>query len=81
MMGVSIALDDFGTGAANYETFFELPFDELKIDRLFVSNLAKSQKAKAIGKAFVRSTAPSQRTEEQSIAGRKLGPTRGNGEP
>ena len=52
-LGVRISIDDFGCGAANFETFFELPFDELKIDRLFVSNLTKSQKAKAIASSIV----------------------------
>lgn len=52
-LGVRISIDDFGCGAANFETFFELPFDELKIDRLFVANLSKSQKAKAIASSIV----------------------------
>lgn len=52
-LGVRISIDDFGCGSANFETFFELPFDELKIDRLFVSNIAKSQKAKAIAASIV----------------------------
>lgn len=52
-LGVRIAIDDFGCGAANFETFYELPFDELKIDRLFVSNLTNSDKARAIASSIV----------------------------
>ena len=47
-LGVKISMDDFGVGAASFEAFYELPFDELKIDRLFVSNMAKDPKARAI---------------------------------
>ena len=47
-IGVKISMDDFGVGAASYEAFYELPFDEIKIDRLFVSNMAKDPKARAI---------------------------------
>ena len=47
-LGVKISMDDFGVGAASFEAFYELPFDELKIDRLFVANMAKDPKARAI---------------------------------
>lgn len=53
MLGLRISMDDFGVGAANFETFFELPFDELKIDRLFVSNITRSAKARAIVSSVV----------------------------
>ncbi len=52
-LGPRISIDDFGVGAANFETFFELPFDELKIDRLFISNMASSAKARAIAASIV----------------------------
>ena len=47
-LGARISMDDFGVGETNFETLFELPFDEVKIDRLFIANMAKSAKAKAI---------------------------------
>lgn len=52
-LGLRISIDDFGMGAANFETFFALPFDELKIDRLFVSNMMKDPKARAIVSSLV----------------------------
>ncbi|MBX7496861.1 EAL domain-containing protein [Qipengyuania sp. 6B39] len=52
-LGVKLSIDDFGVGAANFETFFSLPFDELKIDRLFVSNITTDPKARAIVSSIV----------------------------
>lgn len=52
-LGARISMDDFGVGETNFETFFELPFDEVKIDRLFTTNITKSAKAKAIVASIV----------------------------
>lgn len=47
-LGVKFSIDDFGVASANLETLFELPFDEIKIDRLFVEPLLRSSVARAI---------------------------------
>ncbi|MFD0637997.1 putative bifunctional diguanylate cyclase/phosphodiesterase [Catenulispora yoronensis] len=51
-MGVRLSLDDFGTGYASLLTLRRLPFDEIKIDRSFVSGLGYDTDDAAI----VRST-------------------------
>ena len=52
-LGVGLSIDDFGVGAANFETFFGLPFNELKIDRLFVSKIVEDPKARAIVSSII----------------------------
>jgi EAL domain-containing protein (putative c-di-GMP-specific phosphodiesterase class I)/CHASE2 domain-containing sensor protein/GGDEF domain-containing protein len=47
-LGVRLSADDFGVGAASFEPFLQLPFDELKIDRLFVSRVETDRKARKI---------------------------------
>ncbi|GEM_PF-6362582 len=52
-MGIGVTIDDFGTGysAMNYLTRF--PFDRLKIDRSFVSKLARDEGSSAITSAII----------------------------
>jgi EAL domain-containing protein (putative c-di-GMP-specific phosphodiesterase class I) len=47
-MGVSIALDDFGTGYSSLAYLWKFPFDSVKIDRSFVSEMQDEPKAAAI---------------------------------
>jgi len=39
-MGVHMAMDDFGTGTSSLACLRDYPFDTIKIDRSFVSDLA-----------------------------------------
>ena len=39
LLGVSVALDDFGTGFSSLYHLRELPFDKVKIDKVFMHNL------------------------------------------
>jgi len=52
-MGIGIALDDFGTGYSSLETLRAFPFDKIKLDRLFVSELEDSPQAVAIIRAVL----------------------------
>ena len=49
--GVKISLDDFGTGYSSLSYLRSFPFDKIKIDRSFVSELASSDDSMAIIRA------------------------------
>jgi EAL domain-containing protein (putative c-di-GMP-specific phosphodiesterase class I)/CheY-like chemotaxis protein len=52
LRGVELSIDDFGTGASSLERLDQLPLNELKIERAFVSQILRRAGAEAI----VRST-------------------------
>ena len=54
MKGHQLSIDDFGTGASSLERLVRIPFDELKIDRLFVRDIAKSRNTRNLIRSLVQ---------------------------
>jgi len=52
-IGVRIALDDFGTGYSSLSYLKRFPFDKIKIDRCFVSDLSETDGSSSIVQAVV----------------------------
>ena len=52
-MGCRLALDDFGTGYSSLTHLQSLPFDELKVDRSFVSSMTERRDSRKIVAAVV----------------------------
>ncbi|WP_322802898.1 EAL domain-containing protein [Vibrio alfacsensis] len=52
--GVGFSIDDFGTGYASLEQLVDMPFDELKIDRLFISRAKDDYKHQQLTTSAVR---------------------------
>jgi diguanylate cyclase len=47
-MGFSIVLDDFGTGYSSLSHLKRLPLDQMKVDRMFITNLTRAAEDEAI---------------------------------
>ncbi len=52
-LGCRLSLDDFGTGYSSLAHLQALPFDELKIDRSFVTNMTTSRRSRKIIAAII----------------------------
>ncbi|MFC4294330.1 putative bifunctional diguanylate cyclase/phosphodiesterase [Novosphingobium tardum] len=52
-LGLKIALDDFGTGYASLNYLLTFPFDKIKIDRSFISDLENREESRAIVGAVI----------------------------
>jgi diguanylate cyclase (GGDEF)-like protein/PAS domain S-box-containing protein len=82
-IGVRIALDDFGTGYSSLSYLKRFPFDKIKIDRCFVSDITEIDGSSAIVQAVVNiaaardmtTTAEGVETQEQRERLRALGCT------
>ena len=80
-LGVRIALDDFGTGFSSLSYLRSFPFDRIKIDRTFVSDIETRSESQAITQSVVslarslgmQCTAEGVETTHQAEYLRKLG--------
>jgi len=86
-LGVSVALDDFGTGYSSFSYLRIFPFDKIKIDKSFVSEMPQMDVCAAIVCAVANlgrtldivSTAEGVETEEQLDLLRAAGCTQAQG--
>jgi diguanylate cyclase (GGDEF)-like protein/PAS domain S-box-containing protein len=82
-IGVRIALDDFGTGYSSLSYLKRFPFDKIKIDRCFISDITEIDGSAAIVQSVVNiatarsmtTTAEGVETQEQRERLRALGCT------
>ena len=80
-IGVRIALDDFGTGYSSLSYLQRFPFDKIKIDRCFITDIAEPEGSSSIVQAVVNiaadrhmtTTAEGVETEQQRELLRELG--------
>ncbi len=52
-LGVRIVMDDFGTGFSSLSTLQSFPFDKIKVDKSFVENIHRDERATVIVKAVL----------------------------
>jgi diguanylate cyclase (GGDEF)-like protein len=86
-LGIAIVLDDFGTGYSSLSYLRLFPFDQIKIDRSFVSELSSNADCAAIVSAVaslgrslhVDTVAEGVETEEQLVLARAAGCTHAQG--
>jgi diguanylate cyclase (GGDEF)-like protein len=86
-LGISIVLDDFGTGYSSLSYLRLFPFDQIKIDRSFVSELASNADCAAIVSAVaslgrslrIDTVAEGVETEDQLVLARASGCTHAQG--
>jgi EAL domain-containing protein (putative c-di-GMP-specific phosphodiesterase class I) len=52
-LGVRIAMDDFGTGYSSLSYLQAFPFDKIKIDQSFISNVKSNPQSAAIVRAVI----------------------------
>jgi EAL domain-containing protein (putative c-di-GMP-specific phosphodiesterase class I) len=52
LRGFNLALDDFGTGYSNLALLHRMPFNELKIDQSFITDVATNRDSRVIVSAL-----------------------------
>jgi diguanylate cyclase (GGDEF)-like protein/PAS domain S-box-containing protein len=52
-LGVRIAMDDFGTGYSSLSNLQSFPFDKIKIDQSFISNLENNRQSQSIVRGVI----------------------------
>jgi diguanylate cyclase (GGDEF)-like protein/PAS domain S-box-containing protein len=52
-LGVRIAMDDFGTAYSSLSYLQSFPFDKIKIDQAFISNVERNRQSAAIARAVI----------------------------
>ena len=52
-LGVKLSMDDFGTGYSSLSYLRKFPFDKIKIDRSFISDLEDDTEAETIVQAII----------------------------
>jgi EAL domain-containing protein (putative c-di-GMP-specific phosphodiesterase class I) len=86
-LGVEVHIDDFGTGYSSLSYLHRLPFDALKVDRVFVSRLPDDAEADLLVRTIIdlahnlgrRVVAEGIETEAQLARLRQLGCEQGQG--
>jgi len=53
-LGVGLSLDDFGTGYSSLSYLRTIPFDKLKLDRLFIDDLGTCRRTEVITRAVLQ---------------------------
>lgn len=51
--GLNLSIDDFGTGYSSMIRLVQLPFSELKVDKMFVINVAQSTESQNVIRAII----------------------------
>ena len=52
-LGISLSVDDFGTGYSSLANLRNLPFDQVKIDKSFVDDIAQNPDSRALVQAII----------------------------
>ncbi len=53
ILGAGLSIDDFGTGHSSLIQLHRMPFNEIKIDKSFIDDMAKSDDARTIVRAII----------------------------